>query len=38
MIVYKKTDKWFWDHPKIEKIVDSGDSVSYFIPNPDYIN
>ena len=35
--VYKKTDKWFWDHPKIEKIVDSGAFVSYYIPNPDYI-
>ncbi|WP_456366911.1 hypothetical protein [Thermococcus sp.] len=35
--VYKKTDKWFWDHPKVEKIVDSESYVSYFIPNPGYI-
>ncbi|MDV3103186.1 hypothetical protein [Thermococcus waiotapuensis] len=37
VIVYKKTDKWFWDHPKIEKIVDFGECVSYFIPSPEYI-
>jgi len=35
--VYKKTDKWFWDHPKIEKVVDNVDIISYLIPNPDLI-
>jgi len=35
--VHKKTDKWFWDHPKVEKIVDKDDKISYFIPNEEYM-